>query len=127
HVTHNEAIRSLDALVHLAVLDRDLSAPPASPADGARYLVAAGATDAWAGKEGRVAAWQDGAWAFLTPKPGWIAWVVDEDRLISFDGAAWIDAAVHSVNPSPMVGVNATADAGNRLAVKSPATLFDEE
>ena len=53
HVTHNEAIRSLDALVHLAVLDRDLFAPPASPADGDRYLVAAGATDAWAGKEGR--------------------------------------------------------------------------
>ena len=127
HVTHNEAIRSLDALVHLAVLDRDLSAPPASPADGARYLVAAGATDAWAGKEGRVAAWQDGAWAFSTPKSGWLVWVVDEDRLISFDGVAWIDAAVHSVNPAPMVGVNATADATNRLTVKSPATLFDEE
>jgi hypothetical protein len=127
HVTHNEAIRSLDALVHLAVVDRDLAAPPASPADGDRYLIAAGGTGAWAGKDGKVAAWQDGAWAFPTPKTGWLAWVSDENRLISYDGAAWIDAAVHSVNPAPLVGVNATADATNRLAVRSPATLFDEE
>jgi hypothetical protein len=127
HVTHNEAIRTLDALVQLAVLDRDLAAPPVSPADGDRYLVAVGGTGAWAGRDGKVAAWQDGAWAFLAPKTGWLLWVADESRLISFDGAAWIDAAVHSVNPAPLVGVNATADAANRLAVKSPATLFDEE
>ncbi len=39
---------------------------------------------------------------------------------------AWIDAAVHSVNPAPLVGVNTTADATDRLAVKSPASLFDD-
>lgn len=127
HVTHNEAIRTLDALVQPAILDRDLATPPASPADGDRYLVAVGGTDAWAGKDGNVAAWQDGAWAFLAPNAGWLLWVVDETRLIGFDGTAWIDAAVHSVNPAPLVGVNVTADATNRLAVKSPASLFDEE
>jgi len=36
HVTHNEALRLLDGLVHLSVLDRDLTAPPGSPADGDR-------------------------------------------------------------------------------------------
>ena len=44
HVTHNEAIRSLDALVHLAVLDRDLSAPPASPSNPVSYPTPAGPT-----------------------------------------------------------------------------------
>jgi hypothetical protein len=39
HVTHNEALRLLDAMVQLAVLDRDLTAPPGSPADGDRYIV----------------------------------------------------------------------------------------
>ena len=125
HVTHNEAIRALDALVQLAVIDRDLTAPPGSPADGARYLVASGGSGAWSGKDGQVAAWQDGAWAFLQPRTGWLAWLVDEARLLRFDGAAWGDAAVSSVNPAPLVGVNATADATNRLAVKSPASLFD--
>ena len=46
HVTVNEALRLLDGLVQLAVLDRHLTAPPASPADGARYIVASGATGA---------------------------------------------------------------------------------
>ena len=31
HVTVNEALRLLDGLVQLAVLDRHLTAPPASP------------------------------------------------------------------------------------------------
>jgi len=58
HVTHNEAISALDALVQLAVKDRGLAAPPGSPAAGDRYIVAAGASGAWAGHESEIAAWQ---------------------------------------------------------------------
>ena len=46
HVTHNEAIRALDALVQISVKDRDLAAPPGAPAEGDRYIVAAAATGA---------------------------------------------------------------------------------
>ena len=35
------AVYDLDVLVQLAVLDRSLAAPPRSPAEGARYIVAA--------------------------------------------------------------------------------------
>ncbi len=73
HVTHNEAIRALDGLVQLAVIDRDLAAPPASPADGDRYIVAAPGTAGWSGRDDLIAAWQDGAWAFLPPRSGWLA------------------------------------------------------
>ena len=127
HVTHNEAIRALDALVQIAVLDRDLVSPPLSPADGDRYLIAAGGLDAWDGKDGQIAAWQDGAWAFFAASAGWLVWVGDESRLLCHDGAAFVDAAVHSVNPAPLVGVNSTADATDRLSVKSPASLFDHQ
>ncbi len=127
HVTHNEAIRALDAIVQLAVIDRDLSTPPGAPADGGRYLVAPGAMGAWSGKDGNVAAWQDGAWAFFVPQTGWLVWVADEERLVCFDGSDFVDAAVHSVNPVAMIGVNAVADGINRLAVKADATLLDEE
>lgn len=92
HVTHNEAIRTLDALVQLAALDRDLAQPPPAPAEGDRYIVAAAAAGAWAGQSGRVAAYQDGAWAFLSPRKGWIAWIADEATLAAYDGAAWIAA-----------------------------------
>lgn len=123
HVTHNEAIRALDALAQLSVLDRDLAAPPPSPAEGARYIVGASPAGAWAGQTNKIAAWQDGAWAFYAPREGWVAWTADEDQLVAWNGAAWIDAT--SVNPAPLVGVNATADAANRFAVSSPASLFN--
>ena len=89
HVTVNEALRLLDGLVQLAVLDRHLTAPPASPADGDRYIVASGATGAWAGWDLNVAYWVDGAWLRLVPRPGWQAWVTDEATFLAWDGTAW--------------------------------------
>jgi hypothetical protein len=70
HVTYNETLRALDAIVHLSVLDRDLATPPASPLDGQRYIPAASATGAWAGKSLNIAAFQDGAWMFHVPQLG---------------------------------------------------------
>ena len=91
HVTHNEALRILDGLVQLSVLDRDLTAPPGSPADGDRYIVATGATGDWAGWDLNVALWTDGAWLRLPPRPGWRAWVEDEGLLLVYDGAGmWL-------------------------------------
>ena len=92
HVTVNEALRLLDGLVQLAVLDRHLTTPPATPADGARYIVASDATDAWSGWDLNVAYWVDGAWMRLVPRPGWQAWVVDEASLLAWNGSAWIAA-----------------------------------
>jgi hypothetical protein len=77
HVTHNEALRALDAIVQLTVVDRDQAAPPMSPADGDRYIVAPSATGAWTGKDTQIVAWQDNAWIFFAPKEGWTAWVAD--------------------------------------------------
>ena len=41
HVTHNEALRILDAVVQLSVINRDLATPPASPTNGQRYIIGA--------------------------------------------------------------------------------------
>ena len=68
HVTHNEALRQLDAIVHLAVIDATHNDPPASPEEGDRYIVAGGASGAWAGQEGCVASFTDGAWMFAAPR-----------------------------------------------------------
>ena len=89
HVTHNEALRLLDAMVQLSVLDRDLTAPPASPADGDRYIVASSATDLWAGWNLNVAFWVDGVWLRLVPRPGWMAWIADEAAFVVWNGSAW--------------------------------------
>jgi hypothetical protein len=89
HVTHNEALRLLDAMVQLAVLDRTRAAPPASPTDGDRYLVASGATGLWAGWDLNVAFWVDGAWIRLVPRPGWLVWVADEGAFLVWSGSSW--------------------------------------
>jgi hypothetical protein len=119
----------LDALVQLAVLDKDLSAPPGSPAEGDCYIVGASPTGAWAGQANNIAAFQDAAWAFYVPSEGWLAWVADEDALYAFSGTSWIvsSGGGGSVNPVSLVGVNATADATNRLSVASPASLFNHD
>lgn len=130
HVTHNEALRVLDAAVQLSVIDQDLTTPPGSPSDGDRYIPASGATGAWSGKDLNIAAYQDGAWAFLVPREGWLCWVADEDKMLVWDGSQWADAGnVASLNPASggLVGVNATADTTNRLSVKADAALFDAE
>jgi hypothetical protein len=125
HVTHNEAIRALDALVQLMVFDKDLASPPGSPADGNRYIVATSPTGAWAGQAGNIAAWQDGAWAFFTPHEGWLAWVADEDKVYAHSGTAWAELTASPGSGASIWGINATADTTNRLAVKSTASLFD--
>ena len=89
HVTHNEALRLLDAVVQLSVLDRDLTAPPALPADGDRYIVAPAATGLWAGWDLNVTTWVDGVWMRLIPRSGWLAWIADEATVAVWTGTIW--------------------------------------
>ncbi|MBL9055961.1 MAG: DUF2793 domain-containing protein, partial [Rhodobacteraceae bacterium] len=89
HVTHNEALRLLDAMVQLSVLDRTRTTPPASPADGDRHLVASGGTGLWAGWDLNVAFWVDGVWMRLVPRQGWLVWIVVEQAFVVWNGSAW--------------------------------------
>ncbi|MGI8526097.1 MAG: DUF2793 domain-containing protein, partial [Pseudolabrys sp.] len=127
HVTHNEALLALDALVQLAVLDRDLTAPPGSPGDGERWLVASPATGAWAGRETQIAAWIDGGWDFYEPNAGWLAYVADENALIAWNGVAWVPA-VQVAGPAlqnlSLLGVGTPADAANPLRAKLNHALW---
>jgi hypothetical protein len=107
HVTHNEALRLLDGLIQLSVLDRNRIAPPASPVEGARYIVASGASGAWAGWAGDVALWSDGAWLRLPARPGWMVWVQDEATVVVRIGAIWtpLDVAMGLLSHAASVDV----------------------
>jgi hypothetical protein len=123
HVTHNAALETLDALVQLAVISRNISASPTSPAVGDCYVVGAGATDLLLGQEARVAVWQGTVWSFVVPKAGWRAWVLDETAAVFFDGAGWSAAPLNLQN-LPGVGIGTASDAGNPLSVAGAATLL---
>lgn len=126
HVTHNEALQTLDSIVQLAVLDRDLSVPPAAPSDGERYIIAADATGEWAEKDGWIAARQDGGWIFLRPQPGWLCLVVDEETLLFWTGAQWQGAASApgALQNVPLLGLGTSADAVNPLSAKLNKALW---
>ena len=90
HVTHNEALFFLDALVQLSVIDRGLSAPPGSPALGDVYIVGGAPTGSWIGKTNQVTAYDGAGWIFFPPVEGWKAWVNDENATVVWTGSAWI-------------------------------------
>jgi hypothetical protein len=125
HVTHNEALRILDALLHIRVEGRDREEPPAEPEEGERWIVGDAPSGAFAGQAGKLAAFQDGAWAFHQPRSGWVIWDEAESALLVHDGTGWVSAS----DPQNVsrIGVNTTADDTNRLSVSAAATLLSHE
>jgi len=97
-VNANTTFSVLDQLVMPRVVDKDLSAPPGSPADGSMYIVAGSATGDWSGKEGNLAWWLDsaGVWTFLPPELGMSVRVLDEldgsglPLIYAYSGSAWV-------------------------------------
>lgn len=84
----NENANEVDALVHLNILDRDLSTPPGSPSNGDTYLVKATGTGDWSGHDGDLAYYFSG-WRFFTPTEGVIGWIADENILVAYNGSTW--------------------------------------
>lgn len=126
HVTINEAFRRLDALSQLSVVSQTVTAQPSAPVDGDCYVLPAGKTgEAWGGMAvGAIACRVDGAWVEMAPRLGWRAQVTSDNRQIVYTGSAWSELVQ---SQSPLYGVNTTADATNRLAVKANASLFNHD
>lgn len=135
HITHNEALQLLDTVVQLAV-GSVTSTPPGSPVAGERRIVGASPTGAFAGHANAVAAYQNGAWAFATPKPGWRAWNIAEEALLVWGGTAWVEFVAgeggggggefdpENVEFLYINGADPEGDA-TKLAVYSNDVLFD--
>jgi hypothetical protein len=98
HVTVNDSLRRLDALVHLKVVSRTQSLEPSAPSEGSRYILPTGKTgNAWASMQDQVLAyWRDGVWEAIVPEKGWQAYVNDTNELVIFDGLAWTQSAVRN-------------------------------
>lgn len=76
---------------HPSAKNRTTTTPPASPAAGDTYIVAASATGAWAGKDGQVAVWDgvNGAWVFGVARAGWRFVIEDEAKVTTYLAGAW--------------------------------------
>ncbi len=107
----NEAICRIDALLHLAV-EGTQSDPPGAPLEGQTWIVDTGATGAWSGMDGHLAAWQAGNWIFVQPRPGMRAFVISTAASMHFtDG--W-----NAVLRPPLPSGGSVVDAEARSAIE---------
>lgn len=129
HLTHNEALMRLDGLVHCAVSSRGMTAPPAGAEQGARYLVADGATGAWSGHDGEMATFAGPSWSFLAPTAGLQVYVLDEALFVHHDGTGWQEWSIPQSADLQvgLLGVNAEAGPTARLAVAADAVAFSHD
>lgn len=105
-VTHNAALNLLQSLTY-GVKDKDLAAPPGSPAEGDTYIVGAAATGAWTGRTNSIAGFFGGSWFFLPDRDdtgtiiamgpnqaGMRTYVKDEQFLYIWNGSGWSSTGV---------------------------------
>jgi Protein of unknown function (DUF2793) len=89
-ITHNEAIVAVDRLLHLAVVSRSVSTPPADASAGDIYIVGAAPNGVWEGAAGQLASFEGAGWAIWPPRPGCLAWVADEQQFAVHTVGDWI-------------------------------------
>ena len=128
HVTVNESLGRLDALVQAGVESRSVAAQPSDPGDGQAWILPEGATgDDWDGFSAHdIAYHQDGAWRRIAARTGLTAHVADEGALLLFDGAAWTPFAdaIAALDNLQSLGVGTAPDGANPFAAKLNAALW---
>lgn len=123
---HNEALILLDAAVSPAVEEGPLAAPPATPAAGACWIVAAGATGVWAGHDSSLAAWTEGGWRFLAPPAGFIVWDKAAHVPRQWNGTSW-GAGRFSCAGLVIGGKNVVGERVAAVPNPSGGTIIDAE
>ena len=126
HVTHNEALTALDALVQLAVDEVDVDTPPADPSEGTRMIVGSQPEDAFANHATEIAAFQDGAWNFYSPRDGWLVWSKIDSSLLVFEDGTWVNFG-QSDGVFDRLAVNTGLDENHMLALSGSSSMFSHE
>jgi hypothetical protein len=106
-----------------SVKDKDLTAPPASPAVHDRYIIASVATGLWAGRDKHIADWSGTVWDFTPPDEGMLTWVEDEDLLYTYTATTWVPSPL---SPHTLTGALHTVSGltPGRSLVALTATTF---
>ena len=128
HVTLNEALTRLDALVQTAAASRTLQTQPADPADGVLYILPGGATGpAWSGQaEGALMRFEAGGWSVVDVPDGAVVLIADAGQLVLRDGGSWIPLGerLQTLQNLNRFGLGATADAANPFAARLNKALW---
>ena len=128
HVTLNEALTRLDALVQCAVVSRTTAVQPADPDDGDLYILPAGPTGAaWSTFDADdLVRFEAGGWAVVPVGAGLVAWVADQAQLVVRGMSDWspLGEQLGALQVLTRLGVDTTADATNPFAARLNKALW---
>lgn len=128
HVTLNEALTRLDALIHAAVASRTTTAQPSAPPDGALWILPPGASGpAWGGRTaGTLMRAEGGGWTEVPAPDGLVALVQDAGEVVVREAGAWtlLGARLGAAQDLDRLGVGATADAANPFSARLNNALW---
>ena len=89
HTGMDSNLKKLGAIVGLSVLNRDLSTPPDTAANGQRYIVASNPTGSWQEKCQQIALRSSDGWDFYQAREGWLCYIVKEAKLVVYTKDGW--------------------------------------
>uniref|UniRef100_UPI002897A5DA DUF2793 domain-containing protein n=3 Tax=unclassified Brevundimonas TaxID=2622653 RepID=UPI002897A5DA len=129
HVTLNEALTRLDALIQTAVVSRTTTQQPADPAEGALHILPGAATGAdWATHPaGSLLRHERGGWLPVPAPDGLLAVVLDSEEILVRREGVWTPLSFglpEEIQQITRLGVNTTADATNVVAVRANKALW---
>jgi hypothetical protein len=88
HITINQALIIIDAMVQASFIEIGLNTPPATPALGDTYVVGGTPTGDWTGKANKIAIWY-GGWYFVTRRDGFTGFDQTNGYMVSYYGGTW--------------------------------------
>ena len=123
---HNEALERIGMLLCPVVEGIPQAVPPASPAIGSCYLVAAGGTGEWSGQDGAIACFTAGGWRFVEPIEGLSVTVRLSGEPLQWHAGTW-EPGIGRFQEVRIAGE--TVLRGRQPAIPNPAggTVVDSE
>lgn len=128
HVTLNEALTRLDALVQTAVVSATTTAQPPAPLDGDLHILPTAATGlAWTGQPpGTLMRAEAGGWSVVDAPDGLVVLIEDAGNLWVRDAGLWVEAGsrLGAVQDLDRLGVGTAADAVNPFVARLNNALW---
>ncbi len=87
----NDDLLYIDSTTFPIVESMTFTAPPDNVQPGQKFILPANPTGAWAGQDGKLAVYIEGAWVFYVPREGWRVRLRSLNAFIWFNGTTWED------------------------------------